>query len=131
MNSQDNEQTELLREILKWTKFESMQKVKGLLDATLDTDVKRIVYESSNGLSSPEIAQIAGVDPTTVRDYWKAWAILGIVEIHPDFRKRYRRMFSLKDVGIEVPNPRSSSESKPKDAKVDGTGEFDERDQTE
>lgn len=110
--SDDMEIKDLLKEILKWTKFEGMQKIKQVLENTLDSDPKKLVYESSNGLSSPEVAKIAGVDDSTVRDYWKDWAILGIAEIHPNFKKRYRRIFSLEEVGIEVPNPKGASELK-------------------
>jgi len=101
--SDDTELKEILKEILKWTKFEGMQKVKQILETELDTDLRKMVYELSDGLSSPEIAQIAKIDPSTIRDYWKDWAVLGIVEIHPEYKKRYRRLFSLKEVGIKVP----------------------------
>jgi len=110
--SEDREIKDLLKEILKWTKFEGMQKIKQVLENTLDSDAKKLVYESSNGLSSPEVAKIAGVDDSTVRDYWKDWAILGIAEIHPNFKKRYCRIFSLREVGIEVLKPKGVSELK-------------------
>ena len=99
----DQEIKDILKEILKWTKFEGMQKVKQVLETTLDNDAKKLIYEMSDGRSSPAIARIAGVSPLTVRDYWKEWAILGIVEIHPDYKKRYHKVFSLKEVGIKVP----------------------------
>ena len=99
----DQEIKGILKEILKWTKFEGMQKVKQLLETTLDSDDKKLIYELSDGRSSPRIAETVGVAGPTVRDYWKDWAVLGIVEIHPDYKRRYRRIFSLKEVGIEVP----------------------------
>ena len=99
----DQEIKAILREMLKWTKFEGMQKVKQVLENTLNTDSKKLVYQLSDGISSPKIEKVAGVDETTIRDYWKNWAVLGIVEIHPDYKKRYRRVFSLKEIGIEVP----------------------------
>ena len=102
MNS-DQEIKDILREILKWTKFQAMQKVKQVLETTLDNDTKKLIYELSDGRSSPKIAEIVGVTPSTVRDYWKDWAVLGIVEIHPEYKRRYRRIFSLREVGIEVP----------------------------
>jgi len=108
----DQETKNILREILKWTKFQGMQQVKQVLEATLDTDTKKLVYELSNGISSPRIAKIVGVDPTTVRDYWKDWAVLGIVEIHPNYKKRYCRVFSLKEVGIEVSEAKQNAETR-------------------
>ena len=99
----DQEIKNILKEILKWTKFEGMQKVKQVLEATLDTDAKKLIYELSDGRPSPAIARIASVSDQTVRNYWKEWAVLEIVEVHPDYKKRYRRVFSLKEVGIKVP----------------------------
>lgn len=101
--NEDNEIKGILKEILKWTKFEGMQKVKQVLENTLDNNTKKLIYEFSDGRSSPAIAGIVGVSSPTVRDYWKDWAVLGIVEIHPEYKKRYHRIFSLKEVGIEVP----------------------------
>jgi len=101
----------ILKEILKWTKFEGMQKVKQVLETSLDTDVKKLAYELSDGVSSPKIAKIVAVASSTIRDYWKDWAVLGIIEIHPKYKKRYRRMFSLKEVGIEVPEAQDRAET--------------------
>ena len=108
----DQEIKDILKEILKWTKFEGMQKVKQILETTLDNDTKKLIYELSDGRSSPKIAKIVGVDSSAVRDYWNDWAVLGITEIHPDYKKRYRRVFSLKEVGVEVPEVRESVETK-------------------
>jgi len=101
--NEDMEVKDILKAILKWTKFEGMQKVKQVLENTLDNNTKKLIYEFSDGRSSPAIAGVAGVSAQTVRDYWKEWAILGIIEIHPEYKKRYHRIFSLKEVGIEVP----------------------------
>ena len=99
----NNEIKDILKEILKWTKFEGMQKVKQVLENTLDTDTKKLIYELSDGRSSPTIARLARVSPPTVRDYWADWVVLGIAEIHPDYKKRCRRVFSLEEIGIAVP----------------------------
>jgi len=110
----DKDITEILKEILKWTKFEGMQKVKGVLESTLNDDVKRLIYELSDGRTSPMISRIVKADPTTVRDYWKKWGVLGIMEIHPKYKKRYRRVFSLKEVGIELPKVEGLTEEEEK-----------------
>jgi len=94
---------DILQEILKWTKFQGMQDVKKILESELDDNAKKLIYELSDGKSSPEIAKIANVTPMTVRNYWKKWSKMGIMEIHPDYKKRYRKVFSLEEVGIEVP----------------------------
>lgn len=108
--NENNEIKDILKEILKWTKFEGIQKVKQVIEATLDNDAKRLIYELSDGKSSPEIAKIVRTDPSTVRDYWRNWAVLGIAEIHPGYKRRYQRIFSLKELGIEIPEIEESFE---------------------
>lgn len=100
----DRETKDILREILKWTKFQGMQKVKQVLETTLDSDTKKLIYELSDGRSSSEIARTAMVSAQTVRNYWREWAVLGIAETHPDYARRYHRIFSLMEVGINVPD---------------------------
>jgi len=99
----DREIKDILSDILKWTKFQGMQKAKQVLETTLDTDIKRLIYSLSDGESSPNIARTVGVDPMKVRRYWKQWFIVGIVEVHPRYKKRYQRIFTLEEFGIEVP----------------------------
>jgi transposase len=108
----DQDIKDILKEILKWTKFEGMQKVKQVLESTLDNDDKKLIYDLSDGRSSSKIARIAGVSGQTVRNYWKEWAVLGIVEFCPEHKKRYHRIFSLKEVGIEIPEVRGSVETR-------------------
>jgi len=101
------EEKELLREILKWIKFEGMQRVKGVLTDVLQKDIERIIYQFSDGRGSSDIAKLAGVSHQTVVNYWKRWSTLGIVEAErARGGTRYRRVFSLEDFGIEVPRPR-------------------------
>jgi transposase len=95
--------TELLEKILKWIKFEGKEKVRAVMDSELDDDTKKLIYHLSNGESSPKIAKTVKVDPSLVRYYWKKWAKKGIMEIHPNYKRRYRKVFSLEEVGIEVP----------------------------
>ncbi|MBU7036699.1 MAG: hypothetical protein HXS52_02115 [Theionarchaea archaeon] len=99
---------EVLEEILKWTKFQGMQNVKVILESELDDISKKLIYELSDGRSSPEIAKIAGVASKTVRNHWKKWCAMGIMEIHPDYKKRYRKVFSLEEVGIQPPETESA-----------------------
>jgi len=100
------ETVELLREILKWTKFDGMQRVKSTLMDVLQKDVEKIVYEFSDGRSSIEVAKLAGVSHQTVVNYWKKWSRLGLVEAErAKGGTRYKRVFSLEDFGIEVPRP--------------------------
>lgn len=95
---------DLLKEILKWTRFQGMISVKGVLLDTLKKDEEKVAYESSEGRGSKEVAKLAGISHQTVVNYWKKWATLGIVEpLKVRGGLRYRRSFSLSDFGIEVP----------------------------
>lgn len=108
MNSQDNVQTDLLREILKWTKFAGMKAVKEVLNSALDTPQKKLVYHLSDGSKgSVEIGKASGVASTeTITRYWKSWAILGLGEnMAVKGGKRFKRSFNLEDFGIEIPEP--------------------------
>lgn len=101
-----SEQIELLQEILKWIKFEGMQRVKSVLTDVLQKDSEKIIYQFSDGRSSGDVAKLAGVSHQTVVNYWKKWSTMGIVEAEPvRGGTRYGRIFSLEDFGIEVPQP--------------------------
>jgi hypothetical protein len=107
--SKDDEQTKVLREILRWIRFTGMKEVKSVLATALDTDPKKLVYHLSDGNNGTvEIASLSGISDFTVRSYWKQWAKLGIVEAMKVGRgERYRRAFDLEDFGIEVPQAKA------------------------
>jgi hypothetical protein len=93
-----------LQELLKWTRFEGMLKVKEVLLDVLRTDEEKLAYHYSDGRGSREIAKLAGLSHTTIVDYWKKWANLGLMEfINVRGGTRYKRVFSLSDFGIEIP----------------------------
>ena len=94
----------LLEEILKWVKFEGRKDASEMFRSKLDSDTEKIVYELSDGRSSPSIARIVRIDPSTVREYWHKWARDGMMELCPGYRRRYCRIFSLGELGIEVPD---------------------------
>lgn len=108
MNSQDNVQTELLREILKWTKFSGMKAVKDVLNSTLDTPQKKLLYQLSDGSKgSVELCKATGIASTeTITKNWKSWTKLGLGEnLAVKGGKRFKRAFDLEDFGIEFPEP--------------------------
>ena len=96
----------LLREILKWVKFIGWRHVKDVLTDVLNTDRAKLIYHYSDGRSLREIADLLGVSPETVRYYWKKWASLGIVDTVRVKGGGFRciRMFSLEELGIEIPS---------------------------
>jgi hypothetical protein len=125
MDQQSNEQTEILREILKWIKFTGLKEVKNVLMATLDTEQKRLIYDLSDGnRGSVEIAKLAGTSDTTVRRYWTLWIRQGIVEsLRVRGGERYKKSFELEDFGIEVPELKAQTEA----AKPEPTVETEQR----
>ncbi len=109
MGQQSSEQTEILKEILKWIRFTGAKEVKNVLISTLDNEQKRLIYHLSDGnRASMEIAKLAGTSDTTVRRYWASWGRQGIVEsLRVRGGERYKKSFELEDFGIEVPQPKA------------------------
>lgn len=105
MSDKMDELIEVMREILKWTKFAGAREVRNILTAVLDTEQKRLIYHLSDGnKGSVEIAKTANVGDSTVRRYWESWARQGIVEsLKVRGGERYRKSFELEDFGIAVP----------------------------
>ena len=103
---QFNEMISLLKEIVKWTKFQAWGKVKEVLLSVLDDDEMKRIYHLSDGKqSSRKIAEKVSVGYTTIVKHWNDWANSNIVE--PISVRggglRYKKMFNLKDFGIEIP----------------------------
>jgi len=112
MNPQENDQTQLLREILKWIKFAGMKEVKSTLTSVLDTDAKRLVYQKSDGtFGTVELAKLAGLGSNrTVTDMWDTWLKLGLGESIPvKGGSRFKRTFDLEDFGIKVPEAKTEN----------------------
>ncbi len=106
MSSQPNEQTLVLKEILKWVKFTGLKEVKGILLGTVNNDSKKIVvYHLSDGNhGAREIATIASVGDNTVFGLWDLWLKMGLGENIPvRGGVRFKRSFDLQELGIELP----------------------------
>lgn len=113
MNSQENEQTQLLREILKWIKFSGMKGVKEVLLPELDTDEKKWVYQLSDGTRAiAKINKITGVSAGAIFSYWKKWVKLGLGETIAVRRgDRFVRSFDLEDFGITIPEIKTKNKA--------------------
>lgn len=106
--SQNNEQTEILRdihndltELLKWIKFSGIQEIKPKLESILNTDEKKSVYQLSDGKSKPEIAKMSKVSADTVKNYWRNWKIVGITKPQSfSGGPRQIRSFDLNDFDL-------------------------------
>ncbi len=57
----EDETLEVLKGILKWTRFQGSPKAQEVLQSTLKSDQDRLIYHNSDGKTSREIAKIAGV----------------------------------------------------------------------
>jgi transposase len=126
--SEENEQIALLREIAKWLRFAGMKEVKSVLAFALDTNQKRLVYHLSDGNNgSVEIARQSGVSDFTVRNYWKQWSKLGIVEAIKVRRgDRYKKAFDLEDFGMDIPQARTVTQENPTEQTELAEGEKNE-----
>jgi len=100
--SQNNEQTEILKEILKWIKVSSYREVNDFFKFLLDTGTKKLIYQFSDGTnSSAEVVKKAKSSAQTVSDCWKLWKKIGIGEtVDVTGGKRFKRTFDLDDFGL-------------------------------
>lgn len=111
---------ELLREILRWNRFENFPKLRKLLLDTLETDIEKLVYEFTDGERSRyDIAKELGIPDSTVRSWWGGWYNLGILEPSGKRKGRPQKIIALEDMGIEVPKipsrkTKTKSEKAPK-----------------
>ena len=93
-----------LREILKLTRFANISKLRETLEKELDTDEKKIVFESSYGVNGlKELAAASGAPQDTIYSWWQKWFRLGLVAESEERKGRMTRILSLDDVGIKIP----------------------------
>lgn len=104
--SKEDRMIELLDELVKWTKVTSIPKVKELLLEILASPEERIAYQSSDGEKTcAHVAKQANSATGTISGWWKKWIKAGIAEpISVRRGTRAKRVFSLYDFGIEVPD---------------------------
>lgn len=112
MSDQNNEQTELLREMVKWVRFSGMKQVKEVLTSTLNNEKKIIAYHYSDGKNtSTVISKMSGIAQPTISDLWKEWLSLGLGEaITASGGSRFKKSFDLKLFGITVPEIKDTSQ---------------------
>ena len=109
MNTKDRT-VELLEELVKWTRVTSIPHVKKLLLEILASPKERVAYQLSDGRTSRKVAKEADVGYSTVTLWWKRWVKAGIAEpISASGGQRAKRVFSLDDFGVEVPEIGGSS----------------------
>ncbi len=104
-----DERTELdlLREIARWTREAALPVVRARVERLLDTDPKKRVYAAMEGGTATKVAISTATGMNVARDinpWLKAWEAEGIVEkgSNPP-----RATFSLSELGIEAPPPKT------------------------
>lgn len=93
---------EMFGEFLKIYKFINHPKIIEALNTELGDDIKKKIYQLTDGENTlRDIEKITGVSKSTIPQYWKQWALKGIVE--PAQRKgRYKATFNLAEYGLSV-----------------------------
>ncbi len=93
-----------LREQTRWLRLLGLQTMKPLIAAMTDPS-ERLAYELSYGeRSSRQIAQLVARSQTKVVRWWSSWCATGIAS--DTGGGRARRLVSLRDLGIDVPEKR-------------------------
>lgn len=100
--------SEKLDELIFWVRYPVWKTFLNDLKTTLRDDVDKLVYELSDGKNSTrDIAQNVikmgkKVSNVTVANMWQKWALIPLV-IPARTTGRYRKVVSLKSVGIDLP----------------------------
>ena len=123
--SKENEQTNVLKEILKWIKVSAIKDIKSVLeDEFKDNDIKKQVYQLSDGTKgTKKIAKLVKHKTySTILRYWKSWEKLGLGESIPiKGGKRFQHSFNLKDFGIKITEIKEDSKQLSSDSKKANT----------
>jgi CRP-like cAMP-binding protein len=100
----------LLEELVVWTRFAARGPLDEVLRQALTDPRHQAAYEATDGeRTQQQVADVAGIDQTTVSDLWSRWRRLGLVR---DGARRPARLISLADLGWEVPSGGSRRRSR-------------------
>jgi len=93
-----------LQEILKWTRFANISKLKEILVNELDTDEKKLAYENSDGENTvKELVTLSGAPYGTIVTWWPRWYRMGIMAESQTRKGRMKKIIALSDIGISFP----------------------------
>ncbi len=100
------EANELLRQILRWVRFQSLERARQLIEEEVAQDPKRIlVYELTDGdKGRPEVSKISKVPSSTIQMWWDRWYSVGLLEPSPKRKGMVRKMCGMEEVGLPIPN---------------------------
>lgn len=115
MSTMDERATELtllrdiadtLHELLAWTRATGHSQVRETLEAALETDDKRLVYQLMDGRRGvAEIQKLSNVNVRYISEWGQEWERTGIVVAsrRSSVKGRRERAFELGDFGIAAP----------------------------
>jgi hypothetical protein len=104
-----DEMNSTLKEILKWTRFANISKLKEVLEHELDDDQKKLAYDNSDGKNGlREISAICGAHFRTLGGWWEKWNRLGLVTESETRKGRMMKIATLDEIGIKVPKKAKS-----------------------
>lgn len=94
-----------LKQILRWVKFQSLDRARQVIEKEVGQDSKRIlVYELADGeRGRPEVTKLSAVPSSTIQAWWDRWFKLGIMEASPKRKGMVRKLCSLEEVGLDLP----------------------------
>ena len=87
------------KEIAEWLQLAYGDLLRERLERVLSDGKRRLAYQTSTGDSSRAVAAVAKVSDRSIREWWKEWADLGLVEETP-VEGRFRRKFDLRRLGV-------------------------------
>lgn len=96
-----------LHELVQIARATSHPAIKDLLQATLDSERKVLVYHLLDGTrTTKDIQRLTGVNVRYVSEWGQEWERLGIAEPYagPGTRRRRQRSFDLAMFGIPIPD---------------------------
>ncbi|RLC69866.1 MAG: hypothetical protein DRI26_08230 [Chloroflexi bacterium] len=116
----ENQNTKILKSILKWIKFLGWPKAREALEENLKDEVDRLIYHFSDGEHGIRdiIPKVKAYNLSTsyggIHGKWQRWAKDGIVMPKPVRAGiRYVKIFDLAEFGIELPEkPEEKTEEK-------------------
>jgi hypothetical protein len=94
-----------LYDAVKLIRVISHPKIKEILEATLDSNEKRLVYDMMDGEKTvATIQELSGVNVRFISEWGQEWEKLGLVEIdsNANVRGRRRKSFDLSLYDIQV-----------------------------
>lgn len=103
MDDKKEEQTKILKEILKWIKITRQKTLKDNSEKLFSNNKEMAVFELTDGeKSSRDIEKITGVNYKKVQSLWKKWIDANIAEPCEKYGGgRCIKLFNLADFGLK------------------------------